>query len=222
MLLIKNIIMKKFFTFLFAGLLTVGLSAQTEQGTMILYGATGLDYTGLTVDDIDPGDLGGMEISTSLMEFDAMGGYFVSDGIAIGVSIGYKSETTSTEYPSNMGGGSSEDTESTMMITPTVRYYIGESGLWAQAGYGFGTITEESSSGGSSNSYETSMTNVAVGAGYALYVTENVSFNPAVTYNMATATQEDAAYDSNGNLVDGVTEMSGISFSLGLAIHLGN
>ena len=33
--------------------------------------------------------------------------------------------------------------ESTMMIAPTLRYYIGESGVWAQVQYGFGNMKEE-------------------------------------------------------------------------------
>ena len=50
-----------------------------------------------------------------------------------------------------------------------------------------------------------------------------VSLNPEIKYNMVTQTIEDGDYDLNtGNTVDAVSKLGGISFVLGIAIHLEN
>ena len=215
--------MKKLITILCVGFLTLSLSAQTDQGVFMLGGATGFNYTGLTLNDYEPGGLDDNTNSGSALKLEILGGYLLTDGLMGGLAIAYESEGQKTEYSSANGGGTDESTQSTMMIAPTLRYYIGESGVWAQAQYGFGTVTQEYQSGSTTNTDEAELSNIAIGAGYAIYLGDVVSLNPEIKYNMLTQTVEDGAYDLNtGNLVDAVSSWSGFSFGLGIAIHLQN
>ena len=212
--------MKKLITILFAGLLTLSLSAQTDQGVFMLSGNTGLDFLSVGLNDIEPGDMGDDEDTHSEMEFELFGGYFLTDGLVGGLAISYESEKNKTDYAASSGGGSSEDTETQMLITPTIRYYIAESGVWLQAGYGFGSIKLEGKSGSTSYEIETKISNITIAAGYAIWLADAVSLNPYLKYNMATLTEEDGAYNSSGTLTDYVEKWGGISLGFSLAVHL--
>jgi hypothetical protein len=195
--------MKKLFTILCATILFLGVSAQTEAGTMLLEGGSDLNFTSLNISSISvdgedvelPDDLDG----TSELGLNVAGAYFLMDGLAAGLVIDYSS-SSSGDYSS-----------SSMTIGPMVRYYIGESGLWGQASYGMGSSTEKYD-GDSEDGPSISL--LAFGAGYALYLSDNISLNPSLGYVMATATQDDG--------VEVKTKMGGIVFSTGLTLHLGN
>ena len=195
--------MKKLFTILCATILFLGVSAQTEAGTMLLEGGSDLNFTSLNISSISV-DGEDVELSddldgTSELGLNVAGAYFLMDGLAAGLVIDYSS-SSSGDYSS-----------SSMTIGPMVRYYIGESGLWGQASYGMGSSTEKYD-GDSEDGPSISL--LAFGAGYALYLSDNISLNPSLGYVMATATQDDG--------VEVKTKMGGIVFSTGLTLHLGN
>jgi hypothetical protein len=212
--------MKKIFTILFAGLLTISLSAQTDQGVFLLEGNTGLDFLSVGLNDVEPGDMGDDEYTHSEMNFELFGGYFFTDGLVGGLAISYESRKNKTDYAASSGGGSSEDTETRTLITPTIRYYIAESGVWLQAGYGFGSMTEETKSSAMTIEWEQKVSNITIGAGYAIYLGDVVSLNPYIKYNMATLTEEDGGTNSSGTAVDYVEKWGGISLGFSLAVHL--
>ena len=235
--------MKKIFTILCVSLLSVGVFAQaeTEAGTFLLSGATGLDFASQGVTGTDPSEVwddpnapAGYDHSqkASNMELKLMGGYFVADGLALGLSVLYKSESETQEESYSSYSSLDKLTESTMMIAPTVRYYFGESGVWLQTAYGFGSMSEkdtEEETGQTTVTTESSnsMSSLQFGAGYAISLSDNISLNPSVGYAMTSVTIEDVYYDS----VDAVTglpiyqdlklNMSGMTFNLGIALHLG-
>ena len=234
--------MKKLFTILCATILSVGLFAQaeTEAGTFLLSGATGLDFASQAVTGTDPSDVwdnpnapAGFEQSLkgSNMELKIMGGYFVADGLVLGLSVLYKSESETQESSYSGYSASSQVTESTMMIAPTVRFYFGESGVWLQTAYGFGSMSEsekEESTGSNSVTEEASnpMSSLQFGAGYAIALSDNISLNPSVGYAMSSITYEDG-YETQ-NITTGIStyedlkyNMSGMTFNLGIALHLG-
>ena len=236
--------MKKLFTILSAILLSVGVFAQaeTEAGTFLLSGATGLDFASQGVTGSDPSEVwddpnapAGYDHSqkASNMELKLMGGYFVADGLAVGLSVLYKSESETEEQSYSGYSDSDKETKSTMMIAPTVRYYFGESAVWLQTSYGFGSMSEkdteeETGQPNVTTEYSNSMSSLQFGAGYAISLSDNISLNPSVGYAMTSVTIEDGYYDS----VDAVTglpiyqdlklNMSGMTFNLGIALHLGN
>ena len=235
--------MKKIFTILCVSLLSVGVFAQaeTEAGTFLLSGATGLDFASQGVTGTDPSEVwddpnapAGYDHSqkASNMELKLMGGYFVADGLALGLSVLYKSESETQEESYSSYSSVDKLTESTMMIAPTVRYYFGESGVWLQTAYGFGSMSakdteEETGQTSVTTESSNSMSSLQFGAGYAISLSDNISLNPSVGYAMTSVTIEDVYYDS----VDAVTglpiyqdlklNMSGMTFNLGIALHLG-
>jgi len=196
--------MKKLITILFAGLLSLGLSAQTEQGTIIIEGGSDLNFSSLKVSSIsvDGEDLDDdflPEDATSDLGFSVTGAYFLMDGLAAGLLIDYSSSTTG------------DNSSTSMTFGPMVRYYIGESGLWGQASYGMGSSSEKDED----DTYDgPKISMLAIGAGYALYLSDNISLNPSLGYVMATATQDEG--------VEVETKIGGIVFSVGIAVHLGN
>jgi len=213
--------MKKLITILCAVLITIGLSAQTDQGVFLLGGSTGLNYIGLTLNDYEPGGLDDDTESGSEFQLEILGGYFLTDGLMGGLAISYQSEGSKIEWSAANGGGTYEEIDSRMLIYPTIRYYIAESGVWLQAQYGFGTMKYEEKGGSTTVTQEGKLSIIGIGAGYAIYLGDVVSLNPAITYNMVTQTIEDGDFDLNtGNTVDAVSKLGGIAFSLGLAVHL--
>ena len=78
--------MKKLITILCAGLITIGLSAQTDQGTMYvgagLSNASGFSYES---NDEDAGDYSSMSLEVN-------GGYFVINNLAVMAGLSYSKE----------------------------------------------------------------------------------------------------------------------------------
>ena len=139
------------------------------------------------------------------------------DGLAVGLGIDYTSSKLVTDY----GGGEDEETSTSMVIGPMIRYYIGETNVWGQLSYGIGSGKESYKSGGTTvETDDPKITAIGISAGYALFLNDNISLNPTLGYNMITSTDKDAATDSQGNDADLVMKMGGISFGVSLAIHL--
>ena len=222
--------MKKLFTILCATLLSIGVFAQaeTEAGTFLISGATGLDYASQGVTGTDPSDAwdDDQSLKVSNMEIKLMGAYFVADGLAIGLSVSNKSERITDEYSTSGYSSLDKQTENTMVIAPTVRFYFGETGVWLQTAYGFGSTSTSYKSESTGNPTVTvddssPMSIFTLGAGYAISLSDNISLNPSVAYAMSSVTEEDGYMNSSGNLEDLKINMSGMTFNLGIALHLG-
>ncbi len=194
--------MKKLIIIMCAALLTLSLSAQTEQGTIILEGGSALNWTSQSLSDmtvdgtaVDPLP----DVSTSQMGFSATAGYFVMDGLAVGLLLDYSSTTTKVE-------DMDDDKSSSMTFGPIARYYIGETGGWGQLSYGMGSEDD-----GDSDTDDPKTSVIAIGVGYSIYLADNISFSPSLGYAMATS-----------EIGDTEIKTSGLVFSAGIAIHLGN
>ena len=127
-------------------------------------------------------------------EFSLNGGYFVMDGLALGLVIDYSSSKTEIE-------GADDQETSLMTYGFMARYYIGESGLWGQGSYAMGT----QDNGGD----DTNISGITLSVGYAWYLSDNISINPTIGYNMM---------NSEANDVE--MKMGGLAGSIGIAIHL--
>ena len=217
--------MKKIFTILCVSLLSVGVFAQaeTEAGTFLLQmGGDGISFTSQSVSERNGS--GGTDfddqydkINVSSFGINAMAGYFVADGLAIGLALSSNSKTTSIEYA--VGGNDPDDEVTTALtIAPAFRYYIGESGMWSQISYGFGSSGTDSGQQG----YEpTKISVLAFGAGYAISLNDYISLNPSLGYSLMTLTDKDATSDASGNDEDQVTKTGGLTFGFSLNAHLG-
>ena len=71
--------------------------AQTDQGTFLLGAGSSLQNTSLKVDDIDPGTLNGIDLSSNQLDVKLSGGYFITDGFMLGLSINYDVESQTTD-----------------------------------------------------------------------------------------------------------------------------
>ena len=137
---------------------------------------------------------------SSQFGLNVVGGYFFMDGLAGGLILDYSS--------SSAGDASS----SSMTIGPIVRYYLGESGMWGQLSYGIGSSSEDDGT----DSYDgPSISALGFGVGYAVWLSDNVAFNPPLGYSMVTATMDLGS-------VDMVAKSGGLVFKAGISVHLGN
>jgi len=193
--------MKKIFTILCAGILTLGLSAQTESGTIMLEGNSNLNFTSMSVSSVELGSqsLDVDDDGTSQFGLDVVGAYFLMDGLAGGLILDYSSTT------------SGDESSSSMTIGPVVRYYLGESGMWGQLSYAIGSSSDGDDDG-------PSVSALGFGVGYAVWLSDNVAFNPSLGYSMVSNTYED--YMGSG--LDYSENSGGIVFKAGISVHLGN
>ena len=203
-------------------MLTIGVSAQTDQGSFLLSGGTELTYVSQSLNSLDPDiyDIMGVDmpnIKNSQIGLNLFGGYFLIDGLAAGLTVSYESETNTT----SSSGYDYKDVTTTTVIAPTVRYYIGETGAWTGVSYGFGSskyLEEETDYEDVENNSKVSA--LMFGAGYAIYLADNVSLNPSLGYAMTTVTAEDGGINSNGEEVDLEVKTGGLFFGLGISVHL--
>ena len=87
--------MKKLITFFCAGLITIGLSAQTDQGSMMIGVNSNLSYQSTTIEDGD---------AVSTMNVGGTFGYFLMENIAGVASFGY-SKTGEADAVTSFGIG---------------------------------------------------------------------------------------------------------------------
>jgi outer membrane protein len=187
--------MKKLITFLFTTLLVSGLSAQTEQGKILIGASSNFNFSSLSLTDlegVDESDLPDMTSSSSEFSFD--GGYFVIDNLALGLFISSESSKLELE-------GESDSESSLMTYGVMARYYFGESGLFGEASYGIGTQDD----GGD----DIDISGLGIGVGYALFLSDNISINPSLSYNSMKS-------ESGGVEM----KMGGLAGSIGIALHL--
>ena len=218
--------MKKLFTIICVTLLSVGVFAQveTEAGTFIMQmGGDGISFSSSSVTSMDGiGDTDLDDVldkqSTSTFGINTMAGFFVADGLAIGLRFALSSSTTTVELSSDLIGATDPDDQvsTSLTIAPIVRYYFGESGVWSQVSYGFGSTGD-----GDSDTEDPSVSELGFGAGYAISLNDYVSLNPMIVYKLNTTKIKDGGMDLDGSDADSVTKSGIFAFGLSLNVHLG-
>lgn len=171
----KKIIYLVFFGALFLTLNTA--NAQLESGSLLIGGDVGFS-------SFSPKGGGG---SVTSFNISPAVGYFVIDNLALGAKINYNSASA---------GG---ETESIFAAGPFARYYIGDSKIFGEAMYGFGST---SFAGNSS-----SLSIIQVAVGYAAFLNDHVALEPEFYWN----TQS----------VEGENIGSTIGLNIGLQIYIG-
>lgn len=146
--------MKKIFTILFAASLSFSLAAQTEAGNMIIGTSSNLTYTSTSVADCDDCD------AMSNMALSLSYGYFIIDNLALSASLNFSSMSLGDE------------STSTTTIGLSGRYYI--SSMFAQAGWATSSMKDA----------DASTSTISLGAGYVHMLSDNISLEPMLMYNM--------------------------------------
>ena len=232
--------MKKLFTMLFAGLLTIGLSAQTDQGTFLLNLNTGLGFSSTTVTDMEGiggvsyGDLynkqNNSSLNLNLTDFteilsDVTMGYFLSDNILAGLKLGFSSDTDNEEIN---GGSTTKISNSGMTIGPAFRYYIeaGDMYLFPQLAYVMGSsksITEVSvGTTTTTTEIESKNSNLSIGFGMSILLGDYLTLEPILSYNLQTLTDVDGGFDASGNTVDLVMKQNSIELGINVSFLIEN
>jgi len=156
--------MKKIFTILCAGILTLGLSAQTESGNMLVGVNSNLSYTSetstvttvTTTTDATTGlpvvSVSEEDVTEGTMNLQLEYGYFFMDNLAGMVNFGYAK--------------AGED-DATTSYSIGARYYMGS----IYAGTMYGSAGEK-------------LSHINIHAGYLHMLTDNISLQPSLGYTM--------------------------------------
>ena len=150
-------------------------------------------------------------------------GYFIADGLVIGLGLEYKSASQNIKYSSEAidnGAENYDETESELIINPGIRYYFGESGFWTMFSYGIATINMDDSDGSFDDAEFPKRSAMHLAAGYAISLNDYVSLNPTIAYNLTTQTTKDGGYNMNGEEIDQVIKSGTLGIGVSLTVHL--
>ena len=195
--------MKKILILLSIVLSFGAVKGQTEQGNFLLGGGFGASFNNRKVEKpgSNPNQTIIEETRSTGITFTPKVGFFITDGIAIGLDADINS-TTDKNKNNNV-----KSTSSYFTVGPFARYYFPVN-LFIEGGAGFGNgknIKEV-------NYAETKVFKYSVGAGFAAFLNDHVALEPMVRYNGLNFT--------NSSNSDFKTKNSGLQVSLGLQIYL--
>ena len=185
--------MKKIITSLMALSLIFGASAQDGMKGTYLLGAT---------NDITTTGWSDIQIQPNV-------GYFVSDNIAVGTTLGF----TSTNDKAGTAAG--ETTTSSTTIAPYVRYYM-DSKLFFTGGFGMiNTKSTTVTDGADDFENKGSQTIIGLGAGLSLMWGERVAVEPAFVLRNVSGKNEATGSDS----MDMPSSLT-VGFQIGLSLRM--
>jgi outer membrane protein len=204
--------MKKIY--LFVALISFcSITAQTEKGSFMISGHTGLGFTSNTVkyktegENIDGPKTTSFNISPSV-------GYFIIENLAVGLDIDYKTVTTKQQVfvNSNDQPGPSQTKintktiESTLAIIPNATYFFskGKARPYISAGIGFANIKQEGNRSRSFADYDlydyynNNNNGIVIGAdvGLAYFLSKAISLDLGVGYAQYNYKDEDVKVKS--------------------------
>ena len=140
-------------------------------------------------------------------------GYFITDGLAIGLEASFRLSREKVDYIGNGGavfpnvqGLDDQITNtSTYALGPFVRYYF-KNGIYAEAGIGYSRQNTDYEDELQNLEIETEFFSYEIGAGYALFFNNSVSLEPFLSYQFESQTQNENETDTSGlNLGVGFT-----------------
>jgi len=199
---------------------TQGFS-QIEKGTFLIDGSSSIDFSNDRITDTDPSDYFNSESKDNQGQINAnvLGGYFIIKGLVVGVQLDYNnvyqtSESTITDDKSSLSINS-------FSVAPTMRYYIGDIGLWGQVSYGLGKQIQkyEDSDFDIEDMMSSTIGDLGIKLGYAIFLGEKVSLNPSFGYSMKRIKSETTDFFT-GETIDVTQKTAGINFNFGIALHL--
>lgn len=178
-------------------------SAQTEQGRILAGGSFSMEFennkreTGSTT--VDRGN----SFSAS---FNPNVGYFFIDGLAAGLELGITSSTFKADQ------SDFEDRYSSFTFGPFIKYYH-KSNFFGMGRFGVGSAKSEQEDAGGTDETKYGLFNWRLGAGYAVFLNDNVSLEPMLSYGSNTLKNKDA--DPEVKTID-----NGLMISVGFQIFL--
>src|SRR5690606_15527044 len=159
-----------------SAMVIVGANAQTEQGGIMAGGSIGLNF-GSYYDEYD-GNKGDKVKTTNIAVMPKVG-YFVADGLAVGLGLNLNSLSEKDD--------DDKFTASTFLISPFARYYSSV-GLFGDVSVGLGS---EKNKYNDNEPNKDKIFGWSLGAGYAIFLNDHVSIEPMVSYNNYSYTDAD-------------------------------
>ncbi|MEQ8425727.1 MAG: hypothetical protein RIA63_13510 [Cyclobacteriaceae bacterium] len=155
--------MKKLFLLIVfaAGIATSGYSQFIKKGTIL--GGGGFEYRSHKDGDTDD--------KTSSVSLSPWAGYLVVDNFVAGALLSMGS-LTQKNSASNF-----KSTRTDILFGPVARYYM-DNGLFAHGQFAFGSGKSKTESGGSTFENKSSISELKLGAGYAVRISDTVLFEP--------------------------------------------
>lgn len=179
----------------------LGAFAQFNQGRMLVGGSVGFNVSTDKYKSNGTSVTNGKATSFSLApQF----GYFVINNLAVGAAVDLSLYKWTDEFDND-----DDYTQTSIALQPFVRYYLPQ-GIFFQAQAGIGT---SKSKFGNNNDSKYNTSSFALSAGYALFLTDNVSVEPILGFRIAGEKDK----DSDVKNID-----SGIFLRVGFQIYLGN
>ncbi len=151
--------------------------AQCEKGKIMVGGESSLSFTSLSHKLKD--DNGSVnDGSTTNIDFTPQVGYFIMDGLAVGLAL-------PISYENDEAQNGNKDKTTTFIMAPFVRYYFGSSSLrpFVQGAVGFGSLTnKEERVGNPVVETKASIFMWDIAGGVAYFFNEHVSVDAALSY----------------------------------------
>ena len=171
--------MKKLILTLTGCMLVLAASAQTiEKGSIFANPAA----TNIGFNSINLKPEGGESSSTSLLGFQARGGYAIADDLALMAGIGYQNVSSD-----GTGAG-------LFNVSAGVRKYI-SSGFYGGANLVFGSLSMKNNANGGGTSTGTTI-GAEVNAGYSLFLSKNFAVEPSINFMYGLSTKmQDAKFN---------------------------
>lgn len=178
--------------------------SQTQEGSILARGAFTVNFNNVKQEvDNNTRRLG----SLTTLEFNPAAGFFIIDGIAIGVGLDWQRQ--SAKDPDNK-----RNVEHSLTLGPFGRFYT-ELGPFFQAQISFGGGSEkERPDGGPEVVNSFGIFSWGIGLGYPYFLNDNISMEPLLLYRARNRSREIAGG------IDAVTKYRGLMIQLGLVYYI--
>lgn len=164
---------KKIALFAVAALLAVGANAQIEKGKIYVGGKTNLSFTSATVTPEYDGTAGD-KTKTQSFEFSPAVGYFIMDGLAVGLDLSFSTEKE------KVGDGDWSDPMKTTVIAAFGKYYMGSGNIkpfgMARLGYAAVSMADD-------DAFKSSGLAFGAAVGGAYFLNESVALELGLGYD---------------------------------------
>jgi hypothetical protein len=163
---------RTFFTLLVLACASMSAFAQFEQGTKLVGGNFGLEFSTSKSKYNNQTNTNGKSTSFS---FEPKFGYFVINNLVVGGELGL----TLSSWKSD--GESGKETSTSLTIGPFVRYYF-QPGIFVEGKYAVGTLKAKDDFFGDVEEYKYALSGVSLGAGYAYFLNDNIALEPMIGF----------------------------------------
>lgn len=181
---------------------SVGAFAQFNQGRMLIGGSLEFQTTtNKTKFDGNTTTNGKQTVFSLQPQF----GYFIIDNLAIGAGL----NVSLSKY--KVDDGDFKSTSTVFLFEPMARYYLPQ-GIFFQGQFGIGSGKYESGTG-NMNEDEFTRSSFALGAGYAIFLNDNIAIEPIIGYG----SEGDKDKTTKVKNVD-----NGLFIRIGVQAYLGN